>query len=67
MCFRQVNAKLRLELHLFQGLNVMSTYVYICSLEVRSWNLLPNPYIRYFFLCHFFFQLERNNFKQNSG
>jgi hypothetical protein len=45
----------------------MSTYVYICNLEVRVCNLLLNPYTRYFFLSPFLFQLERNNFKQNSA
>jgi hypothetical protein len=34
--FREVNAKLRLELHLFQQIECMSTYVYIFSLEVRG-------------------------------
>jgi hypothetical protein len=44
----------------------MPTYVYRRTFEVRSSNLLLNPYISYFFHRLFLFQLERNNFKQNS-
>jgi hypothetical protein len=47
----------------FSELNVMSTYVYMRSLEVRSWNLLFNPYTTYFILYVFLFQLQRSNFK----
>jgi hypothetical protein len=43
----------------FDELNVMSTYVYMRSLEVRSWSLLLNLYTGYFFLCVFLFQLEK--------
>jgi hypothetical protein len=31
----------------FDEMNVMSTYFYKRTLEVRSWNLLLNPYINY--------------------
>jgi hypothetical protein len=37
----------------FGELNVMSTYVDMRSLKVRSWSLLLNPYTSYFFLCAF--------------
>jgi hypothetical protein len=37
----------------------MSTYVYLHSLEIRSWSLLLNPNTSYFFLCVLLFQLEK--------
>jgi hypothetical protein len=45
----------------FGELNVMSAYVYMLSLEVRSWSLLLNPYTNYFFLCVLLFLLAKVN------